>query len=233
MLDVRSRAGVIAVTTSAAFLVGLPVVAFGQVPIVEPVVNGVTETADSIVQAPVAPPPLPAPPAPVPAPPPAPAAPAPAPAPQVQLPAAPSAPKPAAQPPAAPAPAAGNAGAVQTRGAGAASKRSGGGGKEAAHRSAKAADRSAKRGEHRGDRAKAKASGDAGPTPAEEQAAGGSEAALASQEADALPDDASPAKLPFSGLQLALMAIAGLAALMGGTALRRGVLRSQRPGIVP
>ena len=45
--------------------------------------------------------------------------------------------------------------------------------------------------------------------------------------------DANPTTLPFSGLQLALMAIAGLAALLGGMALRRGVLRSQRAGIVP
>jgi hypothetical protein len=217
MLNVRSRAGVIAVTTSAAVLVGLPVVAFGQVPGVPQVVGGVTETANSLVQTPVVPAPAPAP-APVPAP--APAAPAPAPAPQVQA-------------PATQAPAASNTGSAQARSAGTATKRSGGSARASARRSAKAADRSAKREGRRGDRAKAKASGDAGSTPAEEQSANRSELALASQEADALPDDASPAKLPFSGLQLALMAITGLVALVGGMALRRGVLRSQRAGIVP
>jgi hypothetical protein len=231
MLNVRSRAGVIAVTTSAAVLVGLPVVAFGQVPGVPQVVGGVTETANSLVQTPMVPAPAPAP-AHVPAP--APAAPAPAPAPQVQAPAPPSAaPTPAAQAPATQAPAASNTGSAQARSAGTATKRSGGSARASARRSAKAADRSAKREGRRGDRAKAKASGDAGSTPAEEQSANRSELALASQEADALPDDASPAKLPFSGLQLALMAITGLVALVGGMALRRGVLRSQRAGIVP
>jgi hypothetical protein len=149
---------------------------------------------------------------------------APAPAPQVQLPATPSAPKPAAQAPAPQTPATVNTGSAQTRSAGAASKRSSRGGKAAARRHAKAADRSAKR----GGRAKAKASGDAGSPPAEDRAGSGSEVAIASQEADALPDDASPAKLPFSGLQLALLAGAGLAALMGGLALRRGTLHSRR-----
>jgi hypothetical protein len=237
MLDVRSRAGVIAVTTSAAVLVGLPVVAFGQVPGVPQVVGGVTETADSLVQAPVAPPPLPAP-APAPAPAPVPAAPAPAPAPQVQAPAPPSAaPKPAAQAPAAQAPAAqapaaSNPGSAQARSAGTATGSSGGSAKASARRSATAADRSSKGDGRRDERAKAMASGDAGQAPTEQSAAG-SEPAFASQGVDELPDDASPANLPFTGLQLALMAIIGVAALVVGVALRRGVLRSQRAGIVP
>jgi hypothetical protein len=46
--------------------------------------------------------------------------------------------------------------------------------------------------------------------------------AVASQAMD-LPEDASPATLPFTGLQLALIAIAGLAALAGGLTLRRTV----------
>ena len=154
-------------------------------------------------------------PAPVPAPAPAPAAPAPAPAPALQLPSAPSAaPKPAAQAPAARHRRQATR-LAQVRGAGAASKRSSGGGKAAARRTANAADRSAKRGGHRGG-AKAKASGDAGSPPAEDAGQRRADVAIASQEADALPDDASPAKLPFTGLQLALMAIAGLAALVGG-----------------
>jgi hypothetical protein len=230
MLDVRSRAGVIAVTTSAAVLVGLPVVAFGQVPGVPQVVGGVTETANSLVQAPVAPPSLPAP-APAPT---VPAAPAPAPAPQVQATAPPSAaPKPAAKAPAAQAPAASNPGSAQARSAGTATGSSSGSAKASARRSATAADRSAKGDGRRGDRAKATASGDAGQAPAEEQSAAGSQPAFASQGVDELPDDASPANLPFTGLQLALMAIIGVAALVGGVALRRGVLRSQRAGIVP
>jgi hypothetical protein len=232
MLDVRSRAGVIAVTTSAAVLVGLPVVAFGQVPGVPQVVGGVTETANSLVQAPVAPPSLPAP-APAPAPAPVPAAPAPAPAPQVQAPAPPSAaPKPAAQAPAAQAPAASNPGSAQARSAGTATGSSGGSAKASARRSATAADRSSKGDGRRDERAKAMASGDAGQAPTEQSAAG-SEPAFASQGVDELPDDASPANLPFTGLQLALMAIIGVAALVVGVALRRGVLRSQRAGIVP
>ena len=230
MLDVRSRAGVIAVTTSAAVLVGLPVVAFGQVPGVPQVVGGVTETANSLVQAPGAPPSLPAP---APAPVPVPAAPAPAPAPQVQAPAPPSAaPKPAAQAPAAQAPAASNPGSAQARSAGTATGSSGGSAKASPRRSATAADRSGRGDGRRGERAKAMASGDAGQAPAE-RSAGGSEPAFASQGVDELPDDASPANLPFTGLQLALMAIIGVAALLGGVALRRGVTRAQRAGIVP
>ena len=230
MFDVRSRAGVIAVTTSAAVLVGLPVVAFGQVPGVPQVVGGVTETANRLVQAPVAPPSLPAP---APAPVPVPAAPAPAPAPQVQAPAPPSAaPKPAAQAPAAQAPAASNPGSAQARSAGTATGSSGGSAKASPRRSATAADRSGKGDGRRGERAKAMASGDAGQAPAE-RSAGGSEPAFASQGVDELPDDASPANLPFTGLQLALMAIIGVAALLGGVALRRGVTRAQRAGIVP
>jgi hypothetical protein len=42
-------------------------------------------------------------------------------------------------------------------------------------------------------------------------------------EAVGLPEDASPATLPFTGFQLALLAMAGLVALTGGLVLRRGV----------
>jgi hypothetical protein len=49
---------------------------------------------------------------------------------------------------------------------------------------------------------------------------------VASQARD-LPEDASPETLPFTGLQLALIVMAGLAALAGGLVLRRsaGVAR--------
>ena len=56
----RSRVGVVSVATGTAILLALPVVATGQVPGVDQVVGGVTETAQSI--APAAPA-LPAPPA--------------------------------------------------------------------------------------------------------------------------------------------------------------------------
>ncbi|MEA2409116.1 MAG: hypothetical protein QOE69_3235, partial [Thermoleophilaceae bacterium] len=54
------------------------------------------------------------------------------------------------------------------------------------------------------------------------QADGPTDVQIADQTVD-LPADASPSTLPFTGLQLALMALLGLAALAAGTALRRGV----------
>jgi hypothetical protein len=44
---------------------------------------------------------------------------------------------------------------------------------------------------------------------------------VAAQAPD-LPDDASPESLPFTGLQLALLALIGIAALVSGTGLRGG-----------
>ena len=49
----------------------------------------------------------------------------------------------------------------------------------------------------------------------------------ASQAVDA-PEGANPDTLPFTGLQLALIAMAGLAALAGGAALRRGTRFARR-----
>ena len=43
---------------------------------------------------------------------------------------------------------------------------------------------------------------------------------IADQAVDA-PEDASPASLPFTGLQLLLMGMVGLAAIAGGGVLRR------------
>ena len=49
-------------------------------------------------------------------------------------------------------------------------------------------------------------------------------AAVVSDTVD-LPAEANPETLPFTGLQLALMALAGVAALAAGLALRRTVTR--------
>ncbi|MEA2408749.1 MAG: hypothetical protein QOE69_2868, partial [Thermoleophilaceae bacterium] len=78
MLNVRSRIGMVAVGTSAAVLLAVPVVAAGQVPVVQEVVGGVTQTAESLAPAPAPVPALPAPAAKAPAP----QTPAPKPAPQ-------------------------------------------------------------------------------------------------------------------------------------------------------
>ena len=51
MLDLRSRAGIVGVATGTALL-ALPVVAAGQVPVVDQVVGGVTQTAQSLAPAP-------------------------------------------------------------------------------------------------------------------------------------------------------------------------------------
>jgi hypothetical protein len=147
-----------------------------------------------------------------------PKAPAPAPPAQPQLTAPPSAnSKPAAPSPAAQAPAATKQGSAQARGA---SERSAGGRKATARRSARAADRAPKANGRRGGGVKARASGDAGSAPSGD-GAGTTDVAIASQAAEELPEDASPANLPFTGLQLVLMAIGGVVAILGGMALRR------------
>jgi hypothetical protein len=51
--------------------------------------------------------------------------------------------------------------------------------------------------------------------------------AVAADAAD-LPPDASPETIPFTGFQLALMAMAGLTALAGGAVLRRGARIARR-----
>jgi hypothetical protein len=93
MFDLRSRAGIVGVATGTALL-ALPVVAAGQVSVLDQVVGGVNQTAQGLAPAPVPPVTLPAPPA--------------KPAPPVPVPAvrAPASPGPAAPPAPAPAPAA-------------------------------------------------------------------------------------------------------------------------------
>jgi hypothetical protein len=250
MLKVRSGVGAIAVTTSVAVFVGLPVVAFAQVPSVNQVVGGAQDTVGGVVQTPSLPTPsLPAPSLPAPSLP-SPSAPsAPAPVPNVQAPAPAPVPKapsvsvpnpPSVSVPNAPSvspqssPQQGGSGPAAQAPGGSASTpaqgqaqarsadtpaRSSGGGKSSGRRGAKGGS-----GKGRGDRAKANASGDkAGAS--QNPIPDGTELAIASRQADDLPDDASPAKLPFSGFQLALMGLAGLVALAGGMAVRHGALR--------
>jgi hypothetical protein len=191
MLNVRSRSGVVAVTCTAAVFLALPVVAAGQVPGVDQVLGGVTQTAESLVAAPVT--------TPAPAPAPAPPAPAPKPAPQ------------AAPAPAAPAPAPGQTaprGSTSTGSAGAGTATSGA-----------TASSSAKQGASK-KRATAAAASDDKASAAQDEDAGPTDVQIADQAAEA-PADASPSTLPFTGLQLTLMAMLGLAAIAGGAALRR------------
>jgi hypothetical protein len=197
MLNVRSRVGVVAVTTGAAVLLALPVVAAGQVPGVDQVVGGVTETAENLVPAPVA----------APAPPPAPL-PAPAPAPR---PAAQPAPAPAA--PAAPAPAAPQPKATSTTGSTSSGSASGRG----SERRGAMASSSAKRAHSARDR---RAASGVKATAAQDDGGSPTDVEIADQAVEA-PEDASPSTLPFTGLQLLLMGMVGLAAIASGGVLRR------------
>jgi hypothetical protein len=70
---------------------------------------------------------------------------------------------------------------------------------------------------HSASDARARASQDASQDDSADEPAGSD----AGGQAVDLPKDASPATLPFTGLQLALIAMAGLAALAGGFTLRR------------
>jgi hypothetical protein len=196
MLNVRSRVGVAAVTTGAVVLLAVPVVAAGQVPVVDQVVGGVTETAQSLVPAPVAAP-VPAPPTPVPAP-----APAPAPAPQ-------PAPTPVPAAPATPAPKEAPRQAASAGGSGGSS----GSGSATGTATAKASGKTKRP-------ATASAASDDKAKAAQDESAGPTDVEIADQ-AVAAPEDASPSTLPFTGLQLALMGLAGLAAIAGGGVLRR------------
>ena len=62
----------------------------------------------------------------------------------------------------------------------------------------------------------------------QDDSAGDSAASDTASEAVDLPEDASPETLPFTGFQLALMAMAGLAALAGGLVLRRSARVARR-----
>jgi hypothetical protein len=194
MSDLRSRAVVFGVTSGAAVLLAVPVVALAQVPGV--VVGGVNQAQDVVRAAPAPPLSLPAP---APAPKPAPAAPAPAPA--------ASAPAPAASAPA----------TAQTRSAPATAPQ-GSGGPAGTTRAHAASGKHAKAdGERSGVRADAAADKDAAGT---EATAAQTDTQIANDPAST-PRDASPATLPFTGLQLALMLLVGAAAVAAGSVLRR------------
>jgi hypothetical protein len=200
----RSRVGVVSITAGAAVLLALPMVAAGQVPGVDQVVGGVTQTAESVAPAPVAPA-LPAPPAQVQAPAPKPPAAAPAPAPQAAA--------PAASTPAAPRQSASSAAPQGGSSSGGAS----------AHSASKAG--SAAKGDSG---ARARSESDAPARASQDRSAEESSGSELASQAVNLPEDASPATLPFTGLELALIAMAGLAALAGGLTLRRSVRTARR-----
>jgi hypothetical protein len=184
MFDLRSRAGIVGFATGATLL-ALPVVAAGQVPVVDQVVGPVTETAQTLAPAPVPPVALPAPvakPAP-PAPVLTPRAPAPAPAPAPRLAAAPASSAGDGTPPA---PAA----------------------------EAKAS------GKQRGGATARAASGEVA-SEAQSESAGDQGTGTTRVDAADSGDVGGPAALPFTGLQLVLLGMAGLAALAGGALLRR------------
>jgi hypothetical protein len=179
-------------------LLSLPVVAVGQVPGVDQVVGGVNQAARGVIQAAPAPPVrLPAAPAPAPRSAPVPAAPAPAPA----------APVPSASaPPAAPAgsaPAFGSQASDGSASGGTSARTSGKRANGGSHVQALAASDK-----------KASASQDSGAMPTDTQIA---------DEAASVPRDASPDTLPFTGLQLALVLMAGMTALAVGAVTRRAV----------
>jgi outer membrane biosynthesis protein TonB len=199
MFEVRSRAGLAAVTTAAAVLLALPVVAAGQVPVVDQVIGGVTETAQSLA-------------APAPAP-----KPAPSPLPPASAPAANPAPSAAPAPPAAPAGSAPATAPRQVTAAGA----PGSGGMAGGSRQPAGAASAAKGEREKSERAKRPAGSEERATAAQDDGAGSTDVEIVSQSAH-LPEDASPDTLPFTGLQLALVAMIGLAAIASGAALRRG-----------
>ena len=202
MLNVRSRAGVIGVTAGATVLLAVPVVAFAQVPSVDQVVGDVNDAAQGVVEK--------APPQSLPAPPQAPATTP-----------APGAPAQSRSAPGGSAPAQSHSAPPQRSSAGSSSSHGGGSGASSAH--ARAAEKAPASGE--GDR-RAEASDKKKRNAAPDLGDVGSETpATDVQIADgtAAPRDASPGTLPFTGLQLALMAMLGLAAIAGGALLRRGV----------
>ena len=211
MLDVRSRAGIMAVTTGAALLLALPVVAAGQAPNVGDVVGGVKDR-------------VPAPPVSVPAPPvqlPPQASP-PAPAPRAQNsppPRSPSAQPPPEAPPSSP-PAHGRTEKPANPG--------GGGGEPPGQapspsQNEPASSQGGGSGDGGSEDGDSRAGGDGGGTKGVSQEGGNvpTDVEIADQVVEA-PVDASPSTLPFTGFQLALMVALGLAAMGTGFALRRG-----------
>jgi type IV secretory pathway VirB10-like protein len=202
MHALRSRTGVVSITVAAAVLLALPVVAAGQVPGVDQVVGEVTETGESIAPLPVAPT-LPAPPA------------------QAPAPKSPAAASPS--PPAAPAPAA-SAPAAPRQSARAAAPR-------AASSSGKAsADSASEPGSAGGgdDAVRARGASDTPARASQDDSADDSAGSDVASQAGDLAEEASSETLPFTGLQLGLIVMAGLASLAGGLVLRRSVGTARR-----
>jgi hypothetical protein len=213
MPDLRSRAGFVGLTTAAAALLAMPVVAVGQVPGLDGVVGGVKERVQNA--APRPPVNVPAPPVDLPA---RPAPPAPAPKGQGSPPAqGPAVQAPPASPQAPPAHArakklAGSGGGEQPGPAPSPSPN-----EPAAGEGGGSGDGGSKAGGGDG------GGGDDGKTVDTSQDDGGTptDVEIADEVVEA-PVDASPSTLPFTGFQLALIAALGLAALGTGLGLRRG-----------
>ena len=212
MFDLRSRAGIVGVATGAALL-ALPVVAAGQVPVVDQVVGGVTRTAQILAPAPVPPVTLPAPPA--------------TPAPPAQVPAlgAPASPGLAAPPAGSQA-----AAAAPRQGASTRAPSLSGGGRAARSPGARASRAKAETRQHHGTVTAGAASDESASAAQAESAAAPSAGASGADDAAATDveiaaadsgDQGGAAALPFTGLQLVLIGMAGLATLAGGALLRR------------
>ena len=226
MFNVRSRAGVVAVTAGATLLVALPVVSLGAVPAVDHLSGNANETARDVVTS-----------APKPSLPAHAQAPAVRPAPLAQTPAnSDSAPtRPTQAPRSAPADSHSRAPqhSSQSRGRGhsRALARGHAGGSpqgEAAGQDEQAPQASDKddQAPQASDKKRKAASGDdtnAAPESGDETVSGLATDVEIADGSAAAPRDASPATLPFTGLQLALMGVFGLMAVAGGALLRRGV----------
>ena len=196
MFDLRSRAGIVGFATGATLL-ALPVVAAGQVPVVGQVVGGVTETAQSLAPVPVPQVALPVPVA-------TPAPPAPVPGPALPAPPSPG--------PAAPAPAPAPAPRVAAAPASSAGDRTPPSPPAKARASGKQPDRATARA------ASGEVASEAQSDSAGDQGTGTTDVEIETADSG---DAGGPAALPFTGLQLVLLGMAGLAALAGGALLRR------------
>ena len=216
MFNVRSRAGVVAVTAGATLLVALPVVSLGAVPAVDHLPGHANETARDVVTS-----------APKPSLPAHAQAPPVRPAPRAQTPAnSNSAPSRSTRAPGS-TPADGHSRAPQhssqSRGRGHSRARAGGHAGGSPQGDAAGQDDQAPQAS---DKKRKAASGDdtnAAPESGDETVSGLATDVEIADGSAAAPRDASPATLPFTGLQLALMGMFGLMAVAGGALLRRGV----------
>ena len=216
MFNVRSRAGVVAVTAGATLLVALPVVSLGAVPAVDHLPGHATETArDVVASAPK--PSLPAQ-AQAPAVKPAPRAPT-----RANSDSAPTRSTPAPRS----APAHGHSGAPQhssqSRGRGHSRARARGHAGGSPQGEAAGQDDQAPQASDKKRKAPSGDDTNAAPESGDETVSGLATDVEIADGSAAAPRDASPATLPFTGLQLALMGMFGLMAVAGGALLRRGV----------